>query len=184
MLDKSVHWKVLRCKRKLGPFVRQIWPPITCETTQCVRIPLHKYSGKYSCILNFHTRTFLVLNSAFVPPDKINLQFVESFHRTFIVSPCSFSVVLRSNQWSKEIVSIYQTLLLQESINQARLKITFLFFIQFTSIFHRSGLKFHFRQQNANPHVCVQMAGVNPALVPPAVPLAPIGAEVWKNSFF
>ena len=37
--------------------------------------------------------------------NKISLQYVESINRTFLFITCSFSVVLKSNQWSKGIVS-------------------------------------------------------------------------------
>ena len=37
--------------------------------------------------------------------NKISLQSVESLNRTFFFIPCSFSVVLISNQWPKGIVS-------------------------------------------------------------------------------
>ena len=44
--------------------------------------------------------------------NKISLQSVKSLNRTFFFSPCNFSVVIISNQWSTGIVSVYQTLLL------------------------------------------------------------------------
>ena len=41
--------------------------------------------------------------------NKISLQSVESLNRTFFSSPCSFSVILRSNQWYKGVVSLFKS---------------------------------------------------------------------------
>ena len=51
--------------------------------------------------------------------NKISLQSVESLNRTFFFRTCNFSVVLRSNHWSKGIASVYQTLLLRELFNHS-----------------------------------------------------------------
>ena len=64
--------------------------------------------------LNIHTQTVSVYKLYFLlVRNKISLQSVESINRNFFFRPCSFSVVLRSNQWSKGVVSVYQTLLLR-----------------------------------------------------------------------
>ena len=53
----------------------------------------------------FYKLYFLLLRN------KISLQYIESLNRTFFFRPISFSVVLRSNQGFKGIVSVYQTLI-------------------------------------------------------------------------
>ena len=93
--------------------------------------------------LNVRTRTVLVYNLYFLLMwNKISLQSVEGLNRTFFFSPSSFSVVLRSNQLSKRIVSVYHTLLLRESFNQSELQST-LFTFRFTFIhFNLSSINF------------------------------------------
>ena len=74
--------------------------------------------------------------------NKISLQYVESINRTFFLSPCSFSVVLRSNKWSKGIVSVYHPFFFRKLFNQSGLQIT-LFTFCFTFIhFNLSSISF------------------------------------------
>ena len=132
----------------------------TCENTQYVRIYTYVYTIHTDLHVHIHdtygfTRTntvgntyvfstfvrkwFQFQNQLFVTRNKISSQSVESLNRTFIFRPCSFSVVLGPNQWSKGVASVYQTLLLCESFNQGGLRITFSLFAfhSFISIFYR-----------------------------------------------